>query len=110
MKAASKSSKRERQKHRLRAFHEAGHAVAARLLGIEIAEARMKDDDAQVLTHSAAYAADPSDAPAHLAALYADLQVALAGDIGQQLGGYPPYDYGVEDADAAIIGNCAGML
>jgi hypothetical protein len=107
------NSKRERAIRRLMNYHEAGHAVAARLLGVEIVAIDMTKSGASaahVLTRSAAHAADPGDATAHAVGLHADLQVALAGGIAQQLAGYPANSDDVDDGDMANAGNAVGML
>jgi hypothetical protein len=74
-------------------YHEAGHAVAARMLGVEITHINMVesvDHVANVQTRSAGYVAAANGCAALRAGLYADLQVALAGDIAQLFAGYPP--------------------
>jgi len=65
---------------RTRAFHEAGHIVAARLLGVEIAEVAVRfgpNPGFHVQTRSAGDQARGG--------LEADIQVALAGGIAQQI-------------------------
>jgi ATP-dependent Zn protease len=63
------------------AYHEAGHAVIARMLGISIEYATLRalDGDARALAHSAAHLA-----PDDLEALEKDAIVALAGPTAQQ--------------------------
>jgi len=95
------------------AYHEAGHAVAARLLDVTIIEAkvRLKRDEPSihVQTRSAGDAARGT--PGFRKGLEADIQVALAGGIAQQL--YSPRSYHesqVEDdrqaAASAAIRHC----
>ena len=112
----TKNSNRERRFRRLLTYHEAGHAVAARLLGIEIADVDMSKTEeyiANVKTRSATHQAEQSgDRDAIKVGLYADLQVALAGDVAQQLAGYPASTLELHEADAdmANAGTYAGML
>lgn len=86
--------RRFRERRRLIAYHEVGHAVAARKLGIEINNITMIADDdklANVRTRSAAWVAEQAggDRVALVRGLYADLMVVLAGLAAQKLAGYP---------------------
>jgi len=82
-----------REAKKVVAYHEAGHAVAARLLGVTITETkvRLKRDEPSihVQTRSAGDAARGT--PAFRKGLEADIQVALAGGIAQQC--YSPQSY-----------------
>jgi hypothetical protein len=78
---------------RMLSYHEAGHAVAARKLGIKVADIDMiasehKDACAFVQTHSAAWTAG-DDPIATARGLYCDLMVLLAGSAAQRRAGYP---------------------
>jgi len=83
------------EKRRLVAYHEAGHAVVARKLGIAIVYIRITRDNSgdyggrvepSKMTWETAQASGNS---AILAYLYADLMTALAGPTAEQLAGYP---------------------
>jgi len=65
-----------------KAHHEAGHAVIARVLGVEVTYAAMLD--ANVQTTSALYAARNSEPATLIAGAESDAKVALAGAIAQQ--------------------------
>jgi hypothetical protein len=75
---------------RIRAYHEAGHAVVARALGIGVVRAAGfstgPDNAGQVLT---AFEFD-DDLPAQLAAIWKDLAVALAGPRAENRYRYGP--------------------
>ena len=69
-------------------WHEAGHAVAARVLGVEIegvALSGVGDAAASVTTRSKAHEADKSDVVAQISAYEIDGKVALAGYAAQAL-------------------------
>jgi len=69
-----------------RAYHEAGHAVIARKLGIPVNHVTIVDDDAGnagcALTGSATYLARDADQASQLAAISKDV-ISLAGPIAQ---------------------------
>jgi ATP-dependent Zn protease len=98
--------------HKTRAFHEAGHAVAARLLGVEIAEAVVRfrpNPYFHVQTRSAGDRA--SGTPGFRKGLEADIQVALAGHIAQKI--HRPQSYreyqavdDMQNAGQAAIRHC----
>jgi hypothetical protein len=71
----------------LRAYHEAGHAVVARVLGVSVTHVTIlstKDDNSGAAqTRSAAWLARDTGAPARIAALRKDALVALAGPHAQ---------------------------
>jgi hypothetical protein len=78
-----------RPKHRaIVAYHEASHAVAARVQGVGVDRIAMFPTDEggtpAAATHSAAYLADKSDPAACITGREKDARVALAGNIGQQ--------------------------
>jgi hypothetical protein len=75
------------------AIHEAGHAVASRKLGVEIAGVDL-NHLANVPTRSALCVAEQADADRAALArdLYTDLIVVLAGPVAQELAGYPTND------------------
>jgi hypothetical protein len=88
---------------RLISYHEAGHAVVARKLGIEIAGVDMTPDDdddhlAIVRVRSATWVAQQAsgDRAALARGLYTDLMVTLAGMEAQKLAGYPKGDFRAE--------------
>jgi hypothetical protein len=102
-----------RELRRAVAYHEAGHAVAARLLDVTITETKFSlerdEPSIHVQTRSAGDAARGT--PGFRKGLEADIQVALAGGIAQQL--YSPQSYHesqVEDdnqaAASAAIRHC----
>jgi hypothetical protein len=106
-----------RDLRRLIAYHEAGHAVVARKLGVEIADIDMTADDdkdflANVRIRSASWAAKEAgdDRSALARGVYTDLMVAVAGQAAQKLAGYPEGDFrsegdfgeGTADIDNAI--------
>ena len=80
----------------IKCWHEAGHAVAARVLGVEIesvALGRVSDAAAYVMTRSKAHGVDKSDVAMQINAYEIDGKVALAGyaaragSVGAQGGG-----------------------
>ena len=78
-------------------YHEAGHAVVARKLGVEITGVDMTANNerlANVQTRSATWVAlqGGGDQVALARGLYADLMVAVAGVLAQELAGYPARD------------------
>jgi len=84
------------KKPRIKAFHQAGHAVIARILGVEVIRAAMSptsDDNLDdVMTRSAAWLArDVTDISAKVLAFEADAKVALAGTVAQRRS-YPGSD------------------
>jgi len=102
-----------REAKKIVAYHEAGHAVAARLLGVTITETQVhlkrSEPSIHVQTRSAGDAARGT--PEFRKGLEADIQVALAGGIAQQC--YSPQSYTgdeVEDdtqnAAAAAVRHC----
>jgi ATP-dependent Zn protease len=67
---------------KITAYHEAGHAVIARMLGIAVEYVTTLSDDLTdggALTHSAAYLARDADQATRLAAITKDMVVSLAG-------------------------------
>ncbi len=74
---------------RTRAFHEAGHAVAARLLGVGIEQIKFELGDILVCTRSAGHVARGT--PDFRNGLEADIQVVLAGLLAQRI--YRPQSY-----------------
>jgi hypothetical protein len=84
-----------RNLRRLISYHEAGHAVAARKLGVEITSIDMTPDDVDrlgnVQTRTATGVAEQAggDRAALARGLYIDLMVTLAGPAAQKLAGYP---------------------
>jgi hypothetical protein len=70
-----------------KAYHEAGHAVVARLLGVGTLLvalfATSDDNSASALTASAAWKARADDVPSRIAAHEKDAKVALAGPLAQ---------------------------
>jgi hypothetical protein len=67
---------------RVVAYLEAGHAVVARLLGVDIVSVTMAEE-AGVLRPSAAYAARESGTAAQVVGYEIDGKIALAGPIAQ---------------------------
>jgi ATP-dependent Zn protease len=66
------------------AYHEAGHAVIARVQGIPVDYVVLfPDSDALALTQSAAYLARDADQATRLAAIMKDIIVCLAGPYAQ---------------------------
>jgi hypothetical protein len=68
------------------AYHEAGHAVIARVLGVEVTGVMMfrtEGATAVAMTRSAAYLARGKDIATFVAGLEIDAKVALAGAIAQ---------------------------
>jgi hypothetical protein len=64
------------------AYHEAGHAVIARMLGIAVEYVTTLSDDRTngvALTHSAAFLAQDADQTTRLVAITKDMVVSLAG-------------------------------
>ena len=74
-------------KDEIKAHHEAGHAVIARVLGVGVTGVMLfstrSDNSSAAETVSAAYAARDADLPSRVAALEADAKVALAGPQAQ---------------------------
>jgi len=98
---------------RLIAYHEAGHAVVARKLGLRIVDIEMTPSDgrvASVQTRSALWVAKQAggDQAALARGLYADLMVVLAGEAAETLAGYPENPECEGDFDNSI--NCAWHL
>jgi hypothetical protein len=86
---ASRSSTKTATKRRiLIAYHEAGHAVVARKLGVEVVYVVMFPTDdggvAGAQTRSAAYLAGGMNVTAKVSGFETDAKVALAGPIAQQ--------------------------
>ena len=75
-------------REQIRAHHEAGHAVVARLLGTTVVRAAIFStgvgEDASVLTHSAEHLTREGDLLARLHGLKVDAKVALAGPYAQR--------------------------
>ena len=74
------------KRRKIIAYHEAGHAVVARALGIEAPEIIMlafEDSAGAALTKSAAHLARDADKATQLDAIARDAMVALAGPNGQ---------------------------
>jgi len=73
----------------IKAYHESGHAVVARTLGVVVEYVTMLEDghesSGQVLTHGAAYCVWDSDKATRLAAMANDAIISLAGPRAQQL-------------------------
>jgi hypothetical protein len=73
---------------KLKAFHEAGHAVVARALGITVPLVSMKSTAANnggsVLVESASWQNRNADTPTRIRAAEANAMVALAGGIAQE--------------------------
>jgi hypothetical protein len=106
------ANNRTRKARRVVSYHEAGHYVVARELGVEVNNIDMTDGNAHVQTHSASWAAEQVDGDqlALERGLYNDLMVALAGEAAQRIAGYSEgADEGAAD-DVVNAGNCAGML
>jgi hypothetical protein len=109
------TSKRARYARRLIAYHEAGHAVIARKLGVEITSINMVASgnyQANVRLRNAAWVAQQAggDPAALTRGLYADLMVALAGPAAQKLAGYPDSIRDEHDADSINVIGCAVRL
>jgi hypothetical protein len=70
-------------KDRIKAHHEAGHAVVARTLGIAVTYVTTlstgSDNEGGAQTHSAAWRARDADLPARLVAIGKDIKVSMAG-------------------------------
>ncbi|UGY21831.1 hypothetical protein HU675_0027900 [Bradyrhizobium septentrionale] len=66
------------------AYHEAGHAVIAWMLGLKVEYVNILDGGAGAHTESATYAARDLDNETYLAAISKDIIVALAGSCAQQ--------------------------
>jgi hypothetical protein len=69
------------------AIHEAGHAVAAHVLGIAVTHVTMvplaaPGAEAAAETRSAAWLAGNADLPGYLAAIETDIKISLAGPYG----------------------------
>jgi hypothetical protein len=114
MKAKITTAKAKRVR-RMIAYHEAGHAVAARVLGIEVSELRVAnvtsyDDDyqAHAQTRSAAYFAEDNPA-AKVAGFEIDLKVALAGPLAQMQAGYS-FEFDFDDPDMQNAMSSAAKL
>jgi hypothetical protein len=77
----------KQKKDRSKAFHEAGHAVVARALGIAVNYVTISStgpgNQGGAETHSAAWDAGNADLPAQLAAIEKDLNVSLAGPMAE---------------------------
>jgi hypothetical protein len=77
----------KQKKDRSKAFHEAGHAVVARALGIAVNYVTISStgpgNQGGAETHSAAWDAGNADLPAQLAAIEKDLNVSLAGPLAE---------------------------
>jgi hypothetical protein len=75
-------------KDRIKAYHEAGHAVVARALGIAVTYVTIfstsPGNQGGAQTHSAAWDARNADLPARLAAIGKDLEVSLAGPLAER--------------------------
>jgi hypothetical protein len=72
---------------REKAYHEASHAVIARLQGVEVVGVLMfqtEGANASVFSRSASYYAEP-DTAARIAAIETDLRIAIAGPVGNTL-------------------------
>jgi hypothetical protein len=86
------------------ANHEAGHIVAARLLGVDIADVAMDSTNdrnfAEVQTHGATWLARDADLPVLLKALETDCKVCLAG----------PYAEMQYEPDAARMKDLVGAM
>jgi hypothetical protein len=74
-------------KDRIKAYHEAGHAVVARALGVAVTYVSTfstgPGNQGGAETHSAAWHARNADLPAQLAAIGKDLEVSLAGPLAE---------------------------
>jgi len=74
-------------KDRIKAYHEAGHAVVARTLGVAVTYVTIfstgPGNQGGAETHSAAWHARNADLPARLAAIGKDLKVSLAGPLAE---------------------------
>jgi hypothetical protein len=74
---------------KVKAYHEAGHAVVARALGVVVEYVTVLEDGresgGQVLTHGAAHCVWDSDKAMRLAAMANDAIICLAGPRAQQL-------------------------
>jgi ATP-dependent Zn protease len=66
------------------AYHEAGHAVVAAMLGLKVVHVNILDGGAGAHSESATYAARDLDNETYLAAISKDITVALAGSYAQQ--------------------------
>jgi ATP-dependent Zn protease len=81
-----------------RAYHEAGHAVIARMLGLKVHYVTTLESAEAALTHCAAYQARNADQVTRLAAFMKDIIVALAGPQAQLKYRPPknkqPYEWG----------------
>jgi cell division protease FtsH len=106
---AERRLRERRDNRRIAAYHEAGHAVCARLLGVTIVEAKGKGKRLHVLSRSAGH--DARGMPDFRRGLESDIQVSLAGAIAQQL--YSPQSYDesqvqddLQNAGQAAIRHC----
>ena len=72
-----------------RAYHEASHAVAARMQGVEVVSVLMFQTDentrSSILSRSAAHDAEQQDTASRIAGLEIDIRVSLAGPVGDEL-------------------------
>jgi hypothetical protein len=68
---------------RVIAYHEAGHAVVARTLGVQINDIRLASRDNHVQTYSAGWAAKDDTVEDRIAGYEKDAKVAMAGMIAQ---------------------------
>ncbi|WP_439400390.1 hypothetical protein ACRQ5Q_43415 (plasmid) [Bradyrhizobium sp. PMVTL-01] len=66
------------RKRAFKAKHEAGHAVVARTLGLDVKCVEARGDGAAIIA-SAGHAADPNDVAAQIAGIEKDAIIALAG-------------------------------
>jgi hypothetical protein len=77
-------------KQRIRlAYHEASHAVAARVQGVEVVSVLMFQTDentrSSILSRSAAHDAEQQDTASRIVGLEIDIRVSLAGPVGDEL-------------------------
>jgi ATP-dependent Zn protease len=72
---------------KLKAYHEAGHAVIARVLGVGVPQLTLvsvdADTAASATTASAAALADRNDLFAHVAGIEKDIKISMAGPQSQ---------------------------
>jgi hypothetical protein len=109
------SSNRLRAMRRLVSYHEAGHAVIARALGVEVADISMAPGAdasavARVLTRSCAFAARDADKDAFVVAVETDLKVSLAGQAAEKVAGYPPRDRDAPDEGDGVTTTSAAVI
>jgi hypothetical protein len=94
----------DKRKREVRAHHEAGHAVVARTLGLQIYDIRLANGDDYVQTSSEAWAAKDGTAEDRIAAYEKEAKTSMAGVIAQhQVSPLHPDEVRGQTADMTAI-------